>query len=666
MATFPLALVVPLLLFFTLSPLSSHCANNIESGLAVPSPVTPKAAAIQYWYANVRNNKPPPHVFLSKLSSLPPLELLITDSDNMKSFEDAKRLENLFEERRHKVVPPLSWNWNSNDPSKEPKNLYEELRQKILSLWSRDHKGPSKESEDRYAELRQKKPPVTWNWDSSKEAESLYEELRQKLSSLRSRDHNGPSKESEDRYAKLRQKKPPVTWNWDSSKEAESLYEELRQKIPSLRSGDHSDPSKESKDRYVELRQKKPPVTWNWDNSKEAESLYEEAKQKIPSLWNHDHSESEDRYAKLRQKKPSVTWNWDNSKEAESLYEKLRQKISSLWSRDHNGPSKESEDRYAKLRQKKPPVTWNWDSSKEAESLYEELRQKISSLRSRDHNDPSKESEDSYAELRQKKPPVTWNWDNSKEAENHEGLQKKLEKDDKNGYIHTDTVIDPLGVYFKVSDLRQGNIMRFVDFRDYFPQQYFLPRTLASKMPFNSAAAIKKMFHIMPADIASKNVDFTVKHCNMPPKFPGEIRQCIMSAEDLIDFVIKGLETDNIEARSTESTRGCSRDVLIGGVKLVSEGNALSCHQVEFPYLVYHCHVVSKTRAYEVEILDVESKEKINHATVTCHMDTSMWTPTHEAFRALKSEPGKTEVCHFISKWDILWTSAADVVIPEA
>ncbi|ONK65999.1 uncharacterized protein A4U43_C06F3140 [Asparagus officinalis] len=143
MATFPLALVVPLLLSFTLSPLSSHCsADNIESGvLAVPSPVTPKAAAIQYWYAKVHNNKPPPHALLSKLSSLPPLELLITDSDNMKSFEDAKRLENLFEERRHKVVPPLSWNWNSNDPSKEAESLYEELRQKISSLWSWDHSG---------------------------------------------------------------------------------------------------------------------------------------------------------------------------------------------------------------------------------------------------------------------------------------------------------------------------------------------------------------------------------------------------------------------------------------------------------------------------------------------------------------------------------------------
>ncbi|KAG2409389.1 Polygalacturonase-1 non-catalytic subunit beta AroGP1 Polygalacturonase [Vigna angularis] len=70
---------------------------------------------------------------------------------------------------------------------------------------------------------------------------------------------------------------------------------------------------------------------------------------------------------------------------------------------------------------------------------------------------------------------------------------------------------------------------------------------------------------------------------------------------------------------------------------------SVSCHHSLFPYLLYYCHSVPKVRVYEADLLDPESKAKINHGVAICHLDTTTWSPTHGAFVALGSGPGRIE-----------------------
>ncbi|KAH0668977.1 hypothetical protein KY289_023470 [Solanum tuberosum] len=83
---------------------------------------------------------------------------------------------------------------------------------------------------------------------------------------------------------------------------------------------------------------------------------------------------------------------------------------------------------------------------------------------------------------------------------------------------------------------------------------------------------------------------------------------------------------------------------MIGSVKGINGGKvtkSVSCHQTLYPSLLYYYHSVPKVRVYEADILDLNSKAKINHRVAICHVDTFLWGPKHGAFIVLGSGPGK-------------------------
>ncbi|KAM7263722.1 hypothetical protein ACFE04_001405 [Oxalis oulophora] len=113
----------------------------------------------------------------------------------------------------------------------------------------------------------------------------------------------------------------------------------------------------------------------------------------------------------------------------------------------------------------------------------------------------------------------------------------------------------------------------------------------------------------------------------------------------MIDFVTLVLG-NNVVVRTTKNTNGYSEVIMIGYVKGINGGRvtkSVSCHQSLYPYLLYYCHSVPKVRVYDVEILNAETKAKINQGTTICHLDTSTWSAGHGAFMALGSSPGKIE-----------------------
>ncbi|XP_049360064.1 polygalacturonase non-catalytic subunit AroGP3 isoform X1 [Solanum verrucosum] len=217
------------------------------------------------------------------------------------------------------------------------------------------------------------------------------------------------------------------------------------------------------------------------------------------------------------------------------------------------------------------------------------------------------------------------------------------------------------GKFFREKMLKSGTIMPMPDIKDKMPKRSFLPRVIASKLPFSTSKIdeLKKIFHAGDDSQVAKMIGDALSECERAPS-AGETKRCANSAEDMIDFATSVLGR-NVVVRTTENTKGSKGNIMIGAVKGINGGKvtkSVSCHQTLFPYLLYYCHSVPKVRVYEADILDPNSKAKINHGVAICHVDTSLWGPKHGAFIALGSGPGKIEVCHWIFENDMTWATA--------
>ncbi|KAJ4711110.1 Polygalacturonase-1 non-catalytic subunit beta like [Melia azedarach] len=219
------------------------------------------------------------------------------------------------------------------------------------------------------------------------------------------------------------------------------------------------------------------------------------------------------------------------------------------------------------------------------------------------------------------------------------------------------------GKFFRESKLKKGSVMPMPDIKDKMPRRSFLPRTIISKLPFSSSKIneMKKLFHAGDNSTMETIIKEALSDCERAPS-PGETKRCVGSVEDMIDFATSILGR-NVVVRTTENVKGSKKKIMIGSVKGINGGKvtkSVSCHQSLFPYLLYYCHSVPKVRVYEAEIMDPNSKDKINHGVAICHLDTSAWSRTHGAFLALGSGPGRIEVCHWIFENDMTWTTADD------
>ncbi|XWS68999.1 hypothetical protein CRYUN_Cryun04dG0141900 [Craigia yunnanensis] len=217
------------------------------------------------------------------------------------------------------------------------------------------------------------------------------------------------------------------------------------------------------------------------------------------------------------------------------------------------------------------------------------------------------------------------------------------------------------GKFFREKMLKRGTVMPMPDIRDKMPERSFLPRTIISKLPFSFSkiGELKQIFHAGDNSTLETIMLDALKECERAPS-PGETKRCVGSAEDMIDFATSVLGR-NVEVRTTENVNGSKQNIKIGTVRGVNGGKvtkSVSCHQSLYPYLLYYCHSVPKVRVYEADILDPNSREKINHGVAICHLDTSSWSSSHGAFLALGSGPGRTEVCHWIFENDMTWAIA--------
>ncbi|XP_042487027.1 polygalacturonase-1 non-catalytic subunit beta-like [Macadamia integrifolia] len=211
-------------------------------------------------------------------------------------------------------------------------------------------------------------------------------------------------------------------------------------------------------------------------------------------------------------------------------------------------------------------------------------------------------------------------------------------------------------LFFRESMVKEGGFLLVPDLRDPMSYNSFLPRPLASKIPFSVAQVkeLKKLFGVVDDSNMNEYIQDTLKICEKRP-IQGEQCTCATSAEDLIDFVFEKLG-HHVSIWSTENFEGSYENVTIGAVKLIygnfSKPPAL-CHSQPFPFQVYYCHVLQKIKVFAVHIY---AQKKVNHAIMVCHYDTSTWNPNHSAFKLLGFGPGLIEVCHWINENEMVWT----------
>ncbi|XP_030449340.1 polygalacturonase-1 non-catalytic subunit beta-like [Syzygium oleosum] len=215
--------------------------------------------------------------------------------------------------------------------------------------------------------------------------------------------------------------------------------------------------------------------------------------------------------------------------------------------------------------------------------------------------------------------------------------------------------------FFRESTLRSGNVIRMPDLRVKTPKRSFLPRSISSGLPFSTLklAELKQIFHARDDSNIEKIMVRTLSWCERAP-IQGETKRCVSSVEGMIDFATSILGHD-IKLQSTESVGGSKREILIGQVKRIDGSKSsppMACHETLFPYMIYYCHAFLTLRVYEVDILDLVSKAKINHGVALCHMDTSAWSPNYEAFLALGSGPSRIEAYHWVYGDYAVWTVA--------
>ncbi|KAL8550487.1 hypothetical protein ACS0TY_009058 [Phlomoides rotata] len=215
------------------------------------------------------------------------------------------------------------------------------------------------------------------------------------------------------------------------------------------------------------------------------------------------------------------------------------------------------------------------------------------------------------------------------------------------------------GKFFREAMLKSGNVMHMPDIRDKMPKRSFLPSLIVSKLPFSVSklSELQKIFNAGNGSSMKGILVDSLSECERAPS-PGEMKRCVASIEDMIDFSTAVLGR-NVTVRTTENVQGYNGNIMIGQVKGIKGGDvtkSVSCHQSLFPSLFYYCHSVPKVRVYEADILEPKSEVKVNHGVAICHLDTSSWSPGHGSFIALGSGPGKIEVCHWIFENDMIWT----------
>lgn len=224
-------------------------------------------------------------------------------------------------------------------------------------------------------------------------------------------------------------------------------------------------------------------------------------------------------------------------------------------------------------------------------------------------------------------------------------------------YAATETQIhdDPnVALFFLQKDLKPGNKMTLHFPRSADVSAAFLPRHVASSIPFSSAefSTILRRFSVAPESNEAAVMKQTIKECEQNAAVSGEEKFCATSLESMVDFAKTRLGAKRAVSTDASLDDGRKKEFTVTAVREVSNGGVVACHKERYPYAVFYCHKTKRTAAYTVDLV---ADGKVVTAAAVCHKDTSEWNPKHLAFQVLKVKPGTVPICHFLPEDHVVW-----------
>lgn len=222
-----------------------------------------------------------------------------------------------------------------------------------------------------------------------------------------------------------------------------------------------------------------------------------------------------------------------------------------------------------------------------------------------------------------------------------------------------------VNVFFKNNDLRCGNkIPIYFPIKDPSNKPPLLSREESNSIPFSSSKLefLLDFFQFSKESQQAKAMEETLKHCEFK-SIKGETKFCSTSLESMMDSVVDifGISSEFDVLTTTHLTKSSlllQNYTILDEPKVILGEKIVACHTLPYPYAVYYCHSQkSDNKVYKVSLMGENGggKEELIDAAAICHMDTSKWDPNHVAFQVLKTEPGKSPVCHFFPEDNLVW-----------
>ncbi|XP_057748017.1 unknown seed protein USP-like [Arachis stenosperma] len=137
--------------------------------------------------------------------------------------------------------------------------------------------------------------------------------------------------------------------------------------------------------------------------------------------------------------------------------------------------------------------------------------------------------------------------------------------------------------------------------------------------------------------------------CILSPAGHGEERYCAKSLATLIGFSVSKLGK-NIQPLSS-SFLDKQNQYTIEGVQNLGD-KAVMCHRLNFQNVVFYCHEIHQTTAYQVSMVAADGTN--TQALAVCHHDTSAMNPDI-LYELLKVKPGTATACHFLGNKAVMW-----------
>jgi hypothetical protein len=142
------------------------------------------------------------------------------------------------------------------------------------------------------------------------------------------------------------------------------------------------------------------------------------------------------------------------------------------------------------------------------------------------------------------------------------------------------------GKFFREKMLKEGVVMHMPDIRDKLPKRSFLPRSILTKLPFASSKLdeMKQVFKVSKNSSMEKMIVNSLSECEKVPS-KGEVKRCVGSLEDMIDFVTSILSR-NVTVRSTKNVNGSNKNIMLSQVRGIKNGKVIELYLVTKPYFL--------------------------------------------------------------------------------